>query len=197
MLLLVVLLTVCMVEFFFFRTSILNISAVETIDGIGVYWDENCSLRVDFIDWGVLSLGEVREVVVYVRNEGNESCILVLTSRNWNPEDASRYLDLSWSRNNSKIGAGQIVKITQSLHVSPLIRGISSFSFDIIFMRMRWPDIDEDGDVDLYDAVILFLHYGAKEGDPNYDPNCDLNWNGKIDLYDAVILFTHYGEKDP
>lgn len=55
-------------------------------------------------------------------------------------------------------------------------------------------DVDGDFDVDLYDAVKLLVCYGSKEGDPNYDPICDLNEDGRIDLFDAVILLAHYGE---
>ncbi len=58
-------------------------------------------------------------------------------------------------------------------------------------------DVDRDGDVDLYDSVRLLTSYGAKNGDPHYDPNCDLYCDGQITLYDAVILLTHYGQKDP
>jgi len=58
-------------------------------------------------------------------------------------------------------------------------------------------DVDGDFDVDLYDAVKLLTHYGAKEGDPSYDAICDIDGNGDIDLYDAVVLLTHYGQKDP
>jgi len=58
-------------------------------------------------------------------------------------------------------------------------------------------DVDGDFDVDLYDAVSLLTHYGAKEGDPSYDAICDIDGDGDIDLYDAVILLTHYGQKDP
>jgi len=57
-------------------------------------------------------------------------------------------------------------------------------------------DVDCDRDVDLYDAVKLLKCYGAKEGSPNYDSNCDIDGDGDIDLYDAVALLTHYGQKD-
>lgn len=56
-------------------------------------------------------------------------------------------------------------------------------------------DVDGDSNVDLYDAVKLLKIYGAKVGNPKYDPNCDID--GDIDLYDAVILLTHYAQKDP
>jgi hypothetical protein len=58
-------------------------------------------------------------------------------------------------------------------------------------------DVDGDFDVDLYDAVGLLVHYGAKTGQPAYNPVCDIDGDGDIDLYDAVTLLTHYGQKYP
>jgi parallel beta-helix repeat protein len=58
-------------------------------------------------------------------------------------------------------------------------------------------DLDCDRDVDLYDAVKLLTHYGAKEGQPEYYPLCDIDGDGDIDLYDAVALLSHYGQKYP
>jgi len=58
-------------------------------------------------------------------------------------------------------------------------------------------DVDGDKDVDLYDAVKLLKCYGAKEGSPNYDPDCDIDNDGDVDLYDAVRLLLRYGYKEP
>ncbi len=58
-------------------------------------------------------------------------------------------------------------------------------------------DVDGDFDVDLFDAVKLLKCYGAKKGQPNYDPHCDIDGDGDIDLFDAVILLKHYGQKAP
>jgi hypothetical protein len=52
-------------------------------------------------------------------------------------------------------------------------------------------------DVDLYDAVKLLACYGARQGDSNYDPNCDIDNDGRVFLFDAVILLSHYGQKYP
>ena len=57
-------------------------------------------------------------------------------------------------------------------------------------------DVDADFDVDLYDAVKLLRVLGVKEGDPDYNPNLDINNNGQI-FYDAVILLSHYGDTYP
>jgi len=58
-------------------------------------------------------------------------------------------------------------------------------------------DVDGDHWVFLYDAVKLLSRYGARIGDPQYDPVYDIDNDGHIFLYDAVILLAHYGQKDP
>lgn len=57
-------------------------------------------------------------------------------------------------------------------------------------------DVDGDGDVDIYDVVIILTAYGSRPGDPNWDPRADIaEPYSKIDLYDAVLAMSHYGER--
>lgn len=95
-----------------------------------------------------------------------------------------------------EVEVSQVARVALSLYVSSLTRGISNFSFDIIFVRGRSPDIDDDGNVDVYDVVKLATCYSAEEGDSNYNPNCDLNVDGKTFIYDVVLISMHYGEKN-
>jgi len=193
---LAVVLMIFIVEFLLFRTRVLNVSAVEAVNDIGVYSDENCGMRVCSISWGVLSPGEVEEVVVYVRNEGNESFALVLTPTNWNPENACQHLFFSWSCEEKRIEVGEVVRITQSLRVSPHTKGITGFSFDIIFETRKYliADINMDGVVDVYDAVTVFVAYGSTPEDSNWNPDVDLYRDGVIDIFDATLVLKDYGK---
>ena len=188
-----VLLAMFMVEFLFLGGSVHNVSAVKAVDGLAVYWDENCSMRVYSIDWGNLSLGEFREIVVYVRNEGNESFLLVLTPNNWNPENVSRYLDFSWSCGDKRVGVRQVVEVTQSLLVSPYTRGVSDFSFDIIFAPAV-TDINRDGIVNMRDVAIVSRAYGSSAEDPIWNPDADLNRDGVIDISDVALVAYDFGK---
>ena len=167
----ILLLGFCVFELMFFKGPVPNVSGVETLEDIGVYWDENCSLMVYSIDWGILSPGEVREVVVFVRNEGNESFLFILRPENWVPENASDYLSFSWSCEDNKVEVGEVVKVTQNLFVSPVITGISNFSFDIVFMS-------------LCDVFTFFGAYGFSIEDPNYRPEADFDRDGDVDWED-------------
>lgn len=192
---LVVLLAIWMVRFLSFWDFTSNVSAVEKPAYIGVYWDDNCISGVYSIDWGVVSLGEIREVGVYVRNEGYTTLFLALRTANWDPETAYRYLRFSWSSDEEEIHVGQVVRVVQSLHVSPSTRGIPAFSFDIIFVPWS-PDLDGDGDVDMWDVAKVAKCYGFKAGDPEYESSCDLDGDGEIDMSDVTRVARMFGRTD-
>lgn len=115
-----------------FNAPVSNVSALGTTGSLGVYWYSNCSDVVSSIDWGELTPGSSKSVVVYVRNEMNDSVTLFLETQNWLPSNASDFLFLSWNYNGSLIGSYTVHEIVLSLFVSPDIEGITVFSFDIV-----------------------------------------------------------------
>jgi hypothetical protein len=192
----VALLVVVLVKFWLPRDTVFSASAVSATSNIGVYWDKNCTKRVDSIDWGVLSPGQTKKVLVYVRNEANDSTILVLTTSNWSPAKASECLSFSWYSQSEKIGAGKVINVSQSLFVSPSTVGISNFSFGITFEGRKYyqGDANKDGVVDLFDAVIVALAYNSKPGDPNWNAIADLDKNGVIDVFDMTTVGKDFGK---
>lgn len=76
------------------------------------------------------------------------------------------------------------------------IAGVSTN--DTLEFHVCWnpADVDQDSDVDLYDAVPLLAIYGSELGCENYNCHCDIaEPYGKIDLYDAVLVVVNYGKK--
>jgi hypothetical protein len=49
--------------------------------------------------------------------------------------------------------------------------------------------------VNILDVVMITSRYGLKQGDPNFNPNCDIDGDGKITILDVVICTSHYGQK--
>ncbi len=182
------LIAVFAVRFTFFEAAVPNVSAVTTTESLGVYWDENLNQPVFSIDWGVLSPGQLREVIVWVQNEGNETLVLALTTLNWNPGNSSLYLNLAWSYEDTKIEAGQAVKVSLSLSVSPKIVGIYDFSFDITIGGRKYGDINKDGTVNVVDCAIMSAAYGSTPTHSNWNPNADLNDDGVVDWIDFQLL---------
>lgn len=55
------------------------------------------------------------------------------------------------------------------------------------------PDINGDGYVNIKDAVILGAAFGTQSGDPNWNPNADLDENGVVNALDAMMLVANFG----
>jgi parallel beta-helix repeat protein len=53
-------------------------------------------------------------------------------------------------------------------------------------------DINGDGIVDIYDAILLANAYNSTPGKANWNPNADINGDNIVDIYDAIILANHY-----
>jgi len=173
-----------------------SVSAVET-NGVGVYWDSNCSNIVPSIDWSTLYPGSVKNVTVYIRNEIAEPMYLILSTTNWNPSNASQYLNLGWNYPGQRMNPGEKLQITLTLSVSSHIQGISNFSFDILVSgsdRKLFGDVDGDGAVTGADIIKVSMHIGTKVGDPNYNPAADVNGDGRIIGGDLIQVSMHIGE---
>jgi hypothetical protein len=187
---LILLVAVLMFEVFTLRNRVANVSAVEASGSIGVYWDASCTSKVYSIDWGVLTLGQIKSVVVYARNEGSETVFMSVTPSNFVPTRVSDYLIFALTCAGHKTGANQTVKATLSLLVSPRATGNSTFSFDLIFEGKAYVvgDLNGDGVVNLYDAMVLSLAYGLRPQDKGWNADADLNEDGVVDIFDAVLF---------
>jgi hypothetical protein len=67
-------------------------------------------------------------------------------------------------------------------------------------MRSRFTsihgDINWDGIVDIFDAILLAAAYGSKPGDSNWNAIADANGDQTVDIYDAIVLANNYGQTE-
>ena len=56
-------------------------------------------------------------------------------------------------------------------------------------------DVNNDGTVDIYDAIVLATAFQTKPGKPNWNPDADLNADLIIDIYDAITVAANYGKQ--
>ena len=176
--------------------TITNVSGIET-EGVGVYWDSDSTDRVFSIDWGTLTPGSVKNIVVYIRNEDQEPIYLIMSTTDWNPSEAFDYIILEWDYNGWKIDPGEVVQIKLMLSVSRYIEGISSFSFDILVTGSdRLPgDVNGDGRVNSADIILVGKALYTEPGDPKWNPDADVNQDGRISAADIVLIGKHLFER--
>lgn len=98
---------------------------------VGVYSDQACTTPVVSIQWGLLEPGAAANQTVYMRNEGNSTITLVMALSNWNPSNASNYIDLNWDYTGQALNINQVIQVTFTMLISENIQGITDFSFDL------------------------------------------------------------------
>jgi len=106
-------------------------SGVVSSANINVYWESGCINNVTSINWGTLSPGQSKNVVVYVKNTGTVALTLALSTDGWSPAGAATYLALTWNYGGVQIQPNQVLAVTLTLTVSESIEGITDFSFTI------------------------------------------------------------------
>lgn len=101
---------------------------------IDVYTGHSKTATLSHIDWGTCNPGGTKTYDAYMFNSGNVPLVLMLSTENWNPQNASNYIHLQWNYNNETIQPNMGISITFSLTIDSNIRGIDTFSFDIIII---------------------------------------------------------------
>ena len=101
---------------------------------IDVYGDSACTQVLSSVGWGEIEAGSSKTRDMYVKNNGDDSVSLSMLTENWNPSEASNYLQLSWDYDGGIIVSGEVRQITLVLSVSSSAGGIDGFSFDIVII---------------------------------------------------------------
>jgi large repetitive protein len=57
-------------------------------------------------------------------------------------------------------------------------------------------DINGDGVVDIFDAILLANAFNAVPASPRWNPNADIKTDDLIDIFDAIILANHFNQHE-
>ena len=98
-----------------------------------------------------------------------------------------------------------ITNITQNQIFSPAVVVSHRQGLDPLFQLGEMASgelakVAEDadtGDVDLTDLATLLAAYGTCTGDPDYNPDADLDESGCVNLTDLAMLLANYGAGVP
>lgn len=118
------------------RKVVSNVSTVRLI-GVNVWWNQNRTDAVSFIDWGLLEPNETKTLQVYVESKSVVSQMLRIYASDWSPVAAnvSDYVGFSAEPNNFVIepSAVENVTLTLTIYANATDSEITTFGFNIVF----------------------------------------------------------------
>jgi nitroreductase len=124
-------------------------------------------MEVGRLDWAYTEIGSV------VQN-------VFLESVAWG-------LVADWSKIVDENAASTVLGIAQYTDLRPII------AITVGHPLVRG-DINNDGVVDIFDAIMLSAAWNSMPGSPKWNPNADINSDNIVDIYDAIILANNFGK---
>ena len=70
----------------------------------------------------------------------------------------------------------------------------TTFTSDLAVWVVIPGDINGDGTVDIYDAILLSGAFNSSPGSTKWNPNADINCDAVVDIYDAILLSGHFNK---
>ncbi|UCG37399.1 MAG: hypothetical protein JSV64_03765 [Candidatus Bathyarchaeota archaeon] len=104
---------------------------------------------------------------------------------------AATTITFSWLTHNAIEYESYLLNVTVNIS-NENVTGNNSLALDNVEI-VHPGDLDGDMDVDIFDVVTLASSYGSEVGDPEYDPNSDVDCNDRIDIFDVVMIVPFYG----
>jgi hypothetical protein len=114
-------------------------SLLDVTSRIEIKTDSNVAveLNVSSLNWGVLEPGQNKSLGLLISNTGNVVAQLIVKTQKWEPREAEQFLNLTWDLGYSALDVGNNVAVTLTLHVSPMIKNITAFSFEIVINAVK------------------------------------------------------------
>jgi len=113
------------------------LSVNRRISNVGEIKSIGCTVDTDFIDWGLLTPGEVKHYTIHVTVTGDVNATLKLETTDWQPPEAQQYLFLSWNYAGQVLEPETTVIADLALFVSESVQNITNFSFTIVITAIE------------------------------------------------------------
>jgi len=105
---------------------------IQSTAGIAVYTNPAATTPCTNIDWGTLDEGTTATHTVYVKNIGDTTETLHLTTTDWTPTASASLMTLSWDKEDTTINPDSVVAATLTLAAAEDMADVDSFNFNII-----------------------------------------------------------------
>jgi len=98
----------------------------------------------------------------------------------------------SW---NTSVTACVNYTIKAEASVVPEEKDISDNTFIDGTVWVKFPgDVTGDGVVNIWDLTTAAIAYGCEKGEPEYNPDADINNDGIVDIRDISVIGKNYGK---
>lgn len=194
-----------------------NLTLTDTglVDSTGqpiTHEDHNGFFQSLIVDIGVINLfasptefykGQSTNITCTVTNEGNStqsfvlkifynSTLLATVNVTGLAPSTNATITVTWT--TTAVPPGKYV-LSAQVPPLPYETHISDNNLTDGMVKVKMPgDINGDGVVDIYDALLASTAFGSSPGDPNWNPAADMNGDGTVDIYDMIILSSHFGQ---
>lgn len=148
--------------------------------------------------------GWVIQINVTVANEGNitESFVVntyydgnLIEGVTVNDLEPGENITLIYEWNTENVEACRNYTISAEAVAVPYEIDLSDNFLDECYVKIKlMGDINGDGQVNVFDAVLLSEAAGSWEGHPRWNADADFDRNNFIDLFDAVVLSKNAGK---
>jgi len=146
--------------------------------------------------------GETLNITVIAKNEGTTETFTVTTYANSTiigqrtisslAPGTSETLVFTWNTSTFSTGI-YIIKAEASIVPGETDTADNIYIDGTVKIKIIG-DVNGDGTVDIYDALLIREAFGSTPGDPNWIPEADLNQDGIINIFDALIIRSCFGE---
>ena len=125
-----VLLTVTTLAALNISQSLTSTGTVNTLN-LAVYSDSECTLPLTSVNWGSVTPGSSNPTTIYIKNTGNITETLTMTTGGWDPLSSNSCLTLTWDKENAVVAPGSSTAAVLTLVVDLDTGSLSNFSFNI------------------------------------------------------------------
>jgi hypothetical protein len=97
-----------------------------------LYKDQETAQACTNIDWDSISTQSSTTRTIYVKNTGNITETLHMTTSDWTPTEVSSMLSLAWDKESFSLASGEVVAATLTLTMGQDTGTVDSFDFNTI-----------------------------------------------------------------
>ena len=166
--------------------ALTNITLSKTIVG------QTYTMSINVTAKNVGTADETFNLTFYVESQATNKTVSIQTQNINLKHAASTIITFIW--NTSGFDIGQYTVIVYAWPVLNESETDDNILYDEVYVTIPG-DINGNKEVNIIDVILITGIYGAKRGDPTFNPNSDLKEDGVIDIFDVILCTSHYGEK--